>query len=1204
MKTSRFVSTALVLTALLFASAYSSVLQKGKNDKKSATTKAKSVTIESKSKRQSSTSVPPSQEAVFQLLSEDVTGVKFNNLVPPSKALKESSKLFTIASGGVAVGDVNGDGLPDIYLTRFMAENKLFINKGNFKFEEAPESAGVSDSAACSFGATMVDIEGDGDLDIYVSEYNFTPNRFFINNGDGTFTDKAKEFGVDFVGNSIQSTFFDYDNDGDLDIYLVVNGISRSSFKSPGEPSKLYQNNGNNKFTDVAEKAGLVQRGFGLSASIADYNNDGWLDIYVANDFEEPDHLYINQQNGTFKDETKKATKHTSYYSMGSDAADINNDGYIDFMTVDMLPDNHKRRNTQFDNLSIFSSNYDSLQMVKNTLQLNQGDCTFSDIAYSAGVAQTDWSWTTLLCDFNNDGFKDIIVTNGLKYDIMDRDAIRFAASPDVLRKMGLEEMAKIMEDSTRRLKPDDIDLDPYLRRLPRTRVPNFLFRNSGNIEFQRVTNEWGFDIPFNTVAAAYADFDNDGDLDLVLNNIDTMATIYKNMSREHGLGNYLQVKLAGKGLNAEGLGAKIQVRSGDVNQTIEVARVHGFASSSDVLVNFGVGKSKQIDEVMVTWRSGQKQTLKNVKVNQKITVKEEDALVQKVEKPEVISTILMEVSPDTSLNFTHIENLYDDFFQDRLLPNRLSINGPGMAVGDVNGDGLEDVFIGGPQEISSSLFLQQPSGRFVLSPQKTITTDSMYEDLGVILFDVDEDRDLDIYVASGGNEGSIEEPQLLQDRLYINDGKGNFTKGQLPFMFTSTSCVVAGDFDNDGDLDLFVGGRNVPGKYPEIPRSYLLMNDHGTFVDVTDQLGHDFLNVGMVTSALWTDYNNDGNLDLIIVGEWMTPHIYQNIGSNFREVTQGSGVDTMFGWWNSINGGDFDNDGDIDYVLGNLGVNTRYKATDKYPIELYSHDFDDNGSIDHVMTYFYEGKKYPLRVFLAMYNAFPTLNKKFPVYADFAVAEFQAIFSKEKIDSANHLKANYFQSCYVENLGNGKFSANILPEVAQISPVFGTSIQDFNGDGNVDILSVGNFFGPDREAWRYDASQGVLYLGDGKGEFKPLSKSESGFFDMKDARSLITVSSAKNDGMYIMTGNNSSQLQVFKKSPTVKTTEIKVDRKDGFTYAVVTLKNGQSYRQEFYNGAGYLSQSSLNMVVSSEVKSISFYKGNVVKKTINLSYK
>lgn len=1202
MKTSRLLSFSLVLCSLVFGAAYSYVLQSGSNPKKAQTVKDKANPSETKVKPKAVNSITPEQEAVFELLSEDETGLRFNNIIPPVKDLKKGSKLFNIAAGGVAVGDVNGDGLTDVYMTRFMRPNKLFINKGNLKFEEAPESAGVGDSASCSFGTTMVDIDADGDLDIYVAEYNFTPNRLYINNGDGTFTDKAKDFGLNFTGNSIQASFFDYDNDGDLDMYLVVNGISHMDYKSGGVLSKLYQNNGNNTFTEVGEKAGILHKGFGLSASIADYNNDGWLDIYCANDFEEPDHLYMNQHNGTFKDVAKQATRHTSYFSMGSDAADINNDGFIDFMTVDMLPDNHKRRNTQFETLSVYSSLYDSSQMVKNTLQLNMGDATFSDIGYLAGVAQTDWSWTPLFADFNNDGSKDILVTNGIKYDIMDRDAIRHAASPEILRNMGLNDLAELMEDSVRRMNTEDLDLDPYFRKLPRTHVNNFLYRSNGDLSFQNTSVEWGFKAPYNTVAAAYADFDNDGDLDLVLNNIDTMATVYRNMSREHNLGNYLQVKLVGKDKNIEGLGARIKVSYNGGYEIIELNRTRGFASSDDGFAHFGVGSTARIDEVTVTWLGGAEQKIKNVKANQRIIFKEENAVINKVIPKEEKETIFSAVPPDSSLSFNHAENVYDDFFQERLLPNRLSINGPGMAVGDVNGDGFEDIVIGGPQGIAASLFIQKSNGRFVPSPQAVLNADSMYEDQGVLFFDADSDGDLDLYIASGGNEGSIEDPALLQDRLYINDGKGNFTKGILPLMLSSTSTVTAADFDNDGDLDLFVGGRNVPGKYPTFPQSYLLLNEHGTFIDVTDQLCHDIMHVGMITSSLWTDFNNDGKIDLMVVGEWMTPHIFKNMGGIFKEVTTGSGLEKEFGWWNSINAGDFDNDGDIDYVLGNLGLNTRYKASQEFPIELYSRDIDENGSVDHIMTYYSEGKQYPLRVFNAMYNQMPYLNKKFPKYVDFALSDFPSMFPKNQIDSAVYLKSTNYKSCYVENLGNGKFSFRPLPLMAQASPLFGTSIQDFDGDGNLDILSIGNFYGPDREAWRYDAGQGTLLHGNGKGEFESLPKSLSGFSDIKDSRSLVTAASAKNDGMYVFAGNNSAPLQVFKKVNDSKSSTIKIDNKDGFTYAVIQLKNGKSQRHEFYYGSGYLSQSSMNIVVSSEVKSISLYKGDVVKKTINLS--
>lgn len=1146
------------------------------------------------------------EENIFRLLSEDESNLRFNNFVPGAKALKKQSQLFTIAAGGVSVGDVNNDGLPDIYLTRFMNSNKLFINKGFLKFEEAPASAGVADSASASFGSTMVDIDGDGDLDIYVSEYNFTPNRLFINNGDGTFTDKAKEFGLDFVGNSIQATFFDYDNDNDLDMYLVVNGQSEVDYESRGEPSKFYKNNGNNTYTEVSQQIGIKHKGFGLSASVADYNGDGWLDLYVANDFEAPDYLYYNNGDGTFRNGTKAATRHTSYFSMGSDAADVNNDGLMDFLSVDMLPADHQRRNTQFETVSIFSTLHDSSQMLKNSLQINRGDGTFSDIGYMTGTAMTDWSWCPLIADFNNDGLKDIFVSNGIKYDIMDRDAIRFAANPEVLDKMGLHDLAKKMSDTTPgsdRMLGKNLDLDEYFRKLPRTRINNFLFRNDGGLDFENASEEWGFTPPYNnTVAAAYADLDNDGDLDMILNNIDTMATMYRNTGREKGLGNYLQAKLIGKGKNTEGLGAKVEIKIRENSQLFELGRTRGFAACVDALVHFGIGKEKQIDELTVTWLGGAQQTLRNIKANQRLVLKEENAVVVVKTPPKVEPAILTAVSPENSLAFHHSENVFDDFFQERMLPSKLSTNGPGMATGDVNADGLNDLFIGGPQGVIPSLFLQRPDGRFTLSAQPAFAPDSMCEDQGALFFDADNDGDLDLYVASGGNEESVENPKLLADRLYLNDGQGHFTKGQFPEFLTSSSCVIAGDMDGDGDLDLFVGGRNTPGKYPDKPRSYLLLNEHGTFIDVTEQFCLDLKNPGMITSALWTDYNSDGMLDLMVVGEWMTPRIFQNTNGIFKEMTAGSGLDSAFGWWNSLNAGDFDNDGDVDYVAGNLGLNSRYKATPQAPIEMYCNDFDENGSIEQIVTYTYKGMQYPLRGISLMYAQMPSLNKKFPSSTVFATLQFSDFFSKDKIDSAVYLKATTFENSTFENLGNGKFAIHTLPKMAQVAPVFGSSVQDYDGDGNLDLLMANNFYGPDREMWRYDSGEGLFLRGDGKGEFEELPSTKSGLFNPYDARSVVTFPAADSN-LYIIIGNNTSPLKIYKKViDSKKHSILRVHEKDGYTYAILTLKNGKTRRHEFYCGAGFLSQSSLDILLSPEIKSISFYKGNSVQKTVTIS--
>lgn len=1115
---------------------------------------------------------------IFELLTPEKTGLNFLNLVPGPQSFKNGSTLFSIAAGGVAIGDVNNDGKPDIYLTRFMAPNKLFYNKGNLRFEEAPISAGVNDSIGASFGACMVDIDGDKDLDIYVSKYGFEANKLFINNGDGTFTDKAKEYGLDVTANSIHSTFFDYDNDGDLDMYLIINGIEKIGFVHKGEKSLLFRNNGNSTFTDVTDVSGVINIGFGLSCIATDVNNDGWLDLFTANDFEEPDHLFLNNKNGTFTDVRKKAFRHTSHFSMGSDAADFNNDGFSDIITVDMLPENHYRRNTQFETMSAYSATFDSTQIIKNCLHLNLGDTTFSDISYLSGIAATEWSWSVLFADFDNDGKKDICATNGLTWDVMDRDLTRYGITPEKMLKSGVgKEMLEASQkkydiNMNRNLSTDYSEL---LRNIPRTQVNNYLFRNKGGLQFEQVSEQWGFTEPFNSCGAAYADLDADGDLDLIINNIDSVATIYKNNSSDNNSSNYLQCKFIGKGANTEGIGAKVTVVINGEKQIAENLRSRGFVSSVDAGVHFGIGESKIIDEVIVQWQSGAIEKIKNVSANQTLVLNEQNA--KKEDKaPSESKRLFAKIKSERILNYVHKENVFDDFFQERLLPNRLSINGPGMAVGDVNGDGTDDIYFGGAEGVPGSLFIQNSKGEFAPSEQKVFSDDAGYEQQGCLFFDIDKDGDLDLYVANGGNESCVDQQELLQDVLYINNGKGQFTKGGLPAMLTSTSCVIAGDIDNDGDLDLFVGGRNVPGKFHLRPRSYILLNNKGTLVDVTESVcGIMSKEFGLVRSALFTDYNNDNKVDLIVANEWSSIRFFKNVGGSYVEETENTGVDQYKGWWSSINGGDFDNDGDIDYVLGNAGTNIRYKATDVYPVEVFSRDYDLNGSTDHVMTYRQNDKRFTVRTVNFFYNSMPILRKKYPTFNEFALASFDDMFRKEDVDSSVHVVVNEFRSVLLENKGLGKFAIKPLPALAQSSTVNGIVIDDVNDDGNLDVVLHGNNYGPDVEAWRYDASSGCVLLGNGNNDFTALLPYDAGFSHFGDTRGIVTLRKASDSSVvYFVVGTNKGRPGIF---------ELRhkggIDWDSGNTTSappnLLQLRNGKQRKYERYYGSGYLSQSS-----------------------------
>jgi hypothetical protein len=1160
-----------------------------------------------KSSAASKTPIKKEHTKVFQEISPDISGIHFLNLTPGPSEMKKESRLFTIASGGTSVGDINGDGLLDIYLTSFKGYNSLFINKGNLTFEKAPLSAGVTDSAGSCFGSTMVDIDGDGDLDIYVTKYNFDTNKLYINDGKGNFTDKAKEFGLQFIANGIQSTFFDFDLDGDLDVLVVNNGIQRAGYKHVGVQPKLMRNNGNNTFSDFSDSCGIDHKGFGLSATSSDINNDGWPDIYIANDFEEKDYLYINKKNGTFERMTKAQLPHTVMFGMGNDIADFNNDGLMDIIAVDMLPETHIRLNTQFDNFTTFNSTFDSSQFIQNTLQLNRGNGRFSDIAQMSGIDATEWSWSVFFADFDLDGNKDIFVANGLKWDVMDKDFNRLGITHDKMEQISKEAM-KEASDSAQikgdiRAMAETFDIGNLIRQVKRTRVPNYLFRNNGDLTFKKVSDEWGMDIPYNTCSSAYADFDNDGDLDMILNTIDSTAVLYKNTMMESGNNHYLKVQCIGNTPNTKGIGAKIIVKTGNTVQTVQLTSTRGFASGIAAIGHFGLGANVIADELTIIWPGGAQQTLLKIKADQTLTLKQADAI--KVEqKPLEIKPLLEEITAKDSgaISFLHKENDFDDFYNERLLPNQLSINGPSLASGDIDGNGLDDIVIGGPQGFPLQIFYQKKEGVFSQAQvQNIFANDSMYEDQSILLFDVENDGDIDMYVASGGNEDAAQNPSLMFDRLYLNDGKGGFTKGILPEMPVSKSCVIGSDFDNDGDIDLFIGGRNIAGNFAKQTRSYLLLNNQGFFTDVTEVLAFPLLNPGHVKSALWSDYDNDGDPDLLVVGDWMKILVLQNNSGVFSDKSLSAGIDTSSGMWNSINGGDIDNDGDIDYVVGNVGTNTRYnEPNEQNPFVLYAADFDDNGSTEYIQGYYENGILFPSRVSNSIIGQMPTLRRKFVNFDDIAPASLSVLVGGDSVlKNALYSKAAHGRSIVLINNGNGKFTWKDLPVISQISPVFGTILEDINEDGNLDIIHAGNFYGPDREMWRFDAGVGQVLLGNGKGEFSPLSVLESGVYVPGEARAAITVPLKDKNAVHFIIASCKNKVQTFQKRLSNGSKIIGIDPKKKINKAIVQFKNGQKRMTEFYMGSGYYSQSSHYVLVNKDVKEITFMNGETIISTL-----
>ena len=1125
---------------------------------------------------------------LFTRLSPEQTGVTFSNYIKETNDFNINVFIYAYNGGGIAAGDVNGDGLIDLYFsgTQSHSPNRLYINKGNFRFEDVSAKAGVDDSVGVRYGISMIDINGDGRLDIYVNKQH-DPNRLYINNGDGTFTERSKEFGLDYCCSSTQTAFLDYDLDGDLDAYIGDNGVATGDdYANRGLNDKFFRNNGDGTFTDVTEETGLHDEGYALSVTVGDVNNDGYPDIYITNDFVWRDILYINNGDGTFEEATKDVMKHTTEFGMGSDIGDFNNDGLLDIIAVDMLPESHWRKMSHMGSQNSFSPLFDSTQMMRNNLQLNRGNGLFSEIAQLSGIDETDWSWSALFGDYDLDGYPDLYITNGYMRDVANRDVIKMV--------------------------PRTAPLSVLLR-VPSIKLDNHAYKNNGDLTFSKVSREWGLGDYVNSNGAIYADLDNDGDLDLIVNNIapdsaeNAMAMIYRNNAVEQNKGNRLQVELEGKGKNRFGVGARVQIRYGGKMQIREHSPVRGYLSSTQDKLHFGLGDAKMIDRLTVTWPDGSAQVIEHIEANRVVKLRQKDAgggvdiaSLRNVSTEFSGRKTFTELEADvTGLDYAHKENKFDDFNRERLLPNALSRNGPGVAVGDVDGNGLDDVWIGGAKESVGRLYLQTETGRFSPSPD-TAAFDAarMSEDMGGIFFDIDGDADLDLYVASGSNESDEGDP-LLQDRLYINNGSGSLSPApdRLPEMRTSTSSVSACDYDGDGDQDLFVAGRCRPGEYPDRSRSYLLENRDGRFFDVTAEIAPDLVNPGMVSAAIWSDFDNDNRPDLVLTGEWLGINLYRNEdGKRLVDMTKNSGLDSTNGWWRSLSAGDFDNDGDIDYIAGNVGLNTRQtmQPTKEHPIRLYANDFDRNSSRDLIMTYYFQGKEYPARGKDALATQMGTYIKRNWVdFVPFSLATVGEVFDTTLLANADQRFATTMYSAYVENLGGGKFRLHRLPIIAQASPISGTVICDFNADGNLDVLALENFYGPDREVIRYDAGFGLLLSGNGKGGFASVPVTESGFFAPHDGRSLALLDVGSDTAIYALAVNNNSQTQVFRHTyGPYDGRLIRLKPGENYTHAVIEFEDGRVRRHEFPIGSGYLSQSSRTLLVTPDMKSITFYNG------------
>ena len=1075
--------------------------------------------------------------ALFQLLSPAQTGIDFRNTVIDTKEMNIFNYHNFYNGGGVAIGDVNNDGKPDIFFTSNQGENKLYINKGNWKFEDVTAKAGINSSHHWHTGVTMVDINGDGWLDIYVCNAGIVPgdnraNELYINQKDGTFKEEAHKYGLDDRGASTQAIFFDYDHDGDLDCFVLNNSPrSAQSFGSDAglrnirdtvDGDRLYRNDGG-KFVDVTSKAGIYSSaiGFGLGVSVGDVNNDGWDDIYVSNDFFEKDYLYINQHDGTFREVINNAMGHISNGSMGSDMADINNDGYLDIFTTEMLPESDYRLKTtlKFDQYRVVNAE-DAFdlhhQFTSNCLQLNNQDGTYSEIAQLSGLDATGWSWGALSFDFSNDGWKDLFVCNGIYRDLTDQDFLAYFNDQEVLAKVASGEMG----------------FQEILDKIPSVPIPNYAFVNQKNLFFKKESDSLGFGQPTFSNGAAYGDLDGDGDEDLVINNENMVASVYRNMTSEHLRHHYLKIKLRGTAPNTFGLGARVTLFAGGQQQLLEQQPSRGFQSSVDPVLDFGLDTLKKADSLRVEWPDQKMQMLLDIPADTVLVLQEKDAIRNTDYSQPRTSPLFRDITASSFTgNIRHRENEFVDFDVEKLIPKMLSTEGPRLATGDVNADGLNDFFMGGAAGDTAKLFIQQKDGRFVQKREPAFEQDKNYEDIGAAFMDVDGDGDQDLIVASGGNQ-ALPGSKSLETRLYLNDGKGNFTRSSKgwPLVSLDASCIRVGDFNGDGKADVFIGARNIPGSYGVLPASVLLENmGNGIFKDVTRTLAPELLKLGMVTDAQWVDIDGDGQKELVVVGDWMPVTILKYQDGQLREIKQ---LPNSSGWWNCLTVADLNGDGKPDLIAGNFGLNSRIKADPGHPAKLYVEDFSQNGQTECVPVYYKtDGKAYPYYLLGDMESAFPELKKKFLHYRDYAGKTMDQIFTPEQLKNASILTVDQTQTCVFFNQGNGNFSMDPLPLRAQLSPVFGILATDLNGDGKTDLFMGGNFYGLSPQTGRFDASYGTTLLNTGNGAFQYLKPLQSGLFIRGQARDIATLRSAKGD-TYIIVAINNAPLYLFKNNP------------------------------------------------------------------------